>query len=565
MILRLVTIVLAVAVAVLLPLAIQHLREEPPAPPPAVRLTLSPPPDTEFGGASLLDLAVARSGREIVFAATTAGQSQLWRQRLDAQRADPLPGTAGATLPSYSADGSTLWYFTAARLRRLDLATGRTRDVIEAPQPLGTAVRHDGTVLVGVGGPIRRLGEDGSSPVTTVRADERTHAFPAWAGVGDAFVYLATLHDGRRVLRMHDAEQDVELARADSHGIVAEGHLLYVRDGLLRAQALDLEARHLAPRAHTLAIDVGVSPLGAGAFAVGGHVLATGPPARHSYVLRWFTGTGQPLEAISEPGDYWQLRLSPDERTVAVTMRDRLLGTLDVFTVAASGGVPARLTLALAADSDPVWSSDGRRIAFRSAQEGEPHIFARSVASSASADEPVWRSPLDDVPTDWSLQHLVFHARSPGTGSDIFALPPGGTAARPLARTGFNEIDGRLSPDGRWLAYASDEGGQFDIYVSAVDDSSRRVRVTTAGGTKPQWVDDTRALVFTRGEEILRVPLGSGTAGLQPGTPTRVLLLPRMRDVAASRHGTRLLVLAPADTVQRVAIDVVAGWTALVR
>jgi Tol biopolymer transport system component len=556
--------VLVVLLALALPIAIRHLRETVPAPPPPLRLTLEPPSGSEFGsGGHPFDLAIAPDGREVVFAATIGGHSQLWRQRLDTYRAEPLPDTEAATLPAYAADGSALWYFAGARLRRIDLATGEQRSVMDAATPGGVAVRTDGAILISTGGSIQRLDAADASAVTTFRRGDRSHLFPSWIDSGDAFVYLATLDDGRRVVRLHEGDDDVDLTRADSHGIVASGHLLFVRDGILRAEPLDVDTRRLSARGEAIAVDVGVSPHGRGSFAVGGRLLASAPPSRQAYVLRWLDETGNPTATISEPADYWQVRLSPDERSVAVTMTEPLLRTLDVFTIPASGGSPTRVTSALSADTDPVWSTDGRRLAFRSAQDGQPQIYARDVSSQGGTDEPLWRSPFDEIPSDWPAAHLVFHARSSASGFDIWALAPGASTPRAVAETGFNEIEGRISPDGRWLAYASDEGGQFDVYVRGTEQHGKRTRVSLAGGMRPQWIDGGRAVTFARGADVMRAVLGGGADRLKASPPQSLFSVPGMRDFAATRDGRRFLVIAPVESVQRRNINIVVGWAAL--
>jgi eukaryotic-like serine/threonine-protein kinase len=563
---RIAAVVLAVAAAAALPPAIRHLRETPPPPEAVLRLTIDPPPGTEFGGGGLpFDLAIHPAGTELVFAATTAGDTQLWRRRLDALRAEPIAGTSGATMPAYGADARTLYYFAAAKLHAVDLATGQRREIADAAVPSGISPREDGTLLVGAGGPIRRIDGRGSAPVTTMRPGDREHGFPAWVGEGDAFVYLATEADGRRVLRLHAAGDEADLTRADSHGVVAAGHLLYVRDGILRAERLDVEAKRIGPQARTLALNVGVSPQGRGAFAVADRLLASGPPSRASYVLRWVNEAGAVLRTITEPADYWQVRLSPDEQTVAVTIRDPLLRTLDVFTMPAAGGAPSRVSLSLAADTDPVWSPDGRRIAFRSFQEGQPQLHVRGVARGSGGDVLLWQSPLDEVPTDWNASHLVFHARTPASASDIWALAPNAEAPRPLARSGFNEVDGRVSPDGRWLAYVSDEGGQSDVYIRAVAGGDERARVSSAGGTRPQWLEGGRGLVFRRGAEVVRATVVPTPDGWRTSTPQVLFSMTELRDVATSRDGRRFLLVAPEQSAPREGFPVVVGWKSLLQ
>lgn len=552
----------AIALAILLAIAlvptVRHLREAPPPLDPAVRLTLDPPAGAEFGsgGDATFDLAIAPSGRELVFAATTDGEAQLWRRALDSLRAEPIAGTTAATMPAYAADGSSVWYFADGKLHTINLSNGEHREHADAATPAGVAIRSDGAVLfAAMPGPITQIAGGPRTNVTSLRGGDRTHAFPMWAGRGDAFTYLATLHDGRRVIRLHEADGDVDLTRADSHGVVSAGHLLFVRDGTLRAEPLDLDTGRLGPGTKTLAVDVGVSPQGRGAFAVAEDLLASGPPLRRARVLQWFSDTGHPLDVITEPGDYWQVRLSPDERTVAVTMVDPLLRTLDVFRMPATGGAPTRVSLAVAADTDPVWSPDGRQIAFRSMQDGQPQIH--------TAEGLLFQSPLDEVPTDWTARFLLFHARSPESGYDVWALSPKAHEPRPIARSGFNEIDARVSPDGRWIAYTSDEGGQFDVYVTGLSGVGPRTRVSTAGGTEPYWMADGRVLAFRRGNDILRVELEDSPAGRRALIPTRVLSVPGMRGYAMATESSRLLAIVPAQVFQPDQIHMLIGWKAL--
>ena len=552
---RVATLVLVVLLALAAYPALRHLRESAPAPEPAVRLALSPPEDVEFGsGNEPFDLAIAPPGREIVFAAVKAGETQLWRRTLEGTRAEPIGGTTAATQPAYSANGTAILFFARGKLRRVTLSTGEHRDLADAPTPGGLAVRDDDAILfVPANGPVMRLASGKATAVTTLRAGDRTHAFPAWTGDGDAFVYLAVAGD-RRTIRLHDGDGDVDLVRADSHGIVRRGHLLYVRDGALRAEPFDAVRRLVRGRAATLALSVGVTAAGRGAFAADERLLVWSPPVQRARALRWFSAQGAPLDAIAEPGDYWQVRLSSDERSVAVTMTDPLLRTLDVFTLPARGGPMTRVTLALAADTDPVWSPDGR-LAFRSLEGGQPQIHSEAG--------PLYQSTLDEFPTDWTNSLFVFHARSAESGFDIWALPAGASEARPLARSGFNETDGRISPDGRWLAYVSDEPGQSDVYVARLDDARRRIRVSTAGGTKPQWVGPS-ALVFARGDDLLRAPLTTNGEALQAGTPVRIATLPGLRDYAVTRSGERVLALVQTGSTPGETLAVLVGWPALV-
>jgi len=541
--------------------AVRHVREKPPPPEPPVLLTLAPPAGAEFGSPDLtLDLAIAPSGSELAFAAATSGELQLWRRAIDADEASPIAGTAGATMPAYSPDGSTIWFFADGKLRTVAASDGARRDVADAPSPGGVSIRADAAVLAAPGpGPIKRLERGSLADATTLRAGERSHAFPSWTGTGDSFVYLATLENGRRILRLRDAEADVELAQSDSHGVVVAGVVAYVREGTLRAEPLDPSARRRQPTARTLATDVGVSATGRGSFALSERLLIWAMSARRSGVLRWFLPDGSALPPLAEPGDLWQVRLSPDDRTAAITVRDPLLRTLDIFTLPASGGYPGPLTRALAADTDPVWSPDGRRIAFRSSQEGQPQIFVGQPLKGV-IEEIFFRSPLDEVPTDWTATDLIFHARAPETGFDIWRIPHSAREGSRVIKSTFNEVDGRVSPDGRWIAYASDESGQLEVYVSRLADFSDRIRVSTAGGAKPQWTAGGTALVFRRGDDFMRATVQSTGGSLQTTVPVRLLTLQGVRDAAIAQDGTRLLAIVPSDRSVKTTVHALVNW-----
>ena len=550
---RIATVLLLVLLAILAAPAVRHLRETPPSPAAALRLTLDPPDDVDLGtGDEPFDLAFAPSGREVVFVGVRAGESLLWRRVLDLSRAEPVGGTSGATQPAYSHDGASVFFFAARKLRRVTLATGEHADVADAAAPAGLAIRGDGaTLFVPAPGPIVRLTASGHEPATTLRAGERTHSYPAWIANTDAFVYLATTDEGRRTIRLHDRAEDVQLTRADSNAIVQRDHLLFVRDGALRAERLDVGQRRVGPRATTLAIDVGVAASGRGSFAADERLLAWASHAARVNVVRWFSMQGAPLAVVTEPGDYWQVRLSPDERSAALTMLDPLLRTLDVFRMPATGGSPQRVTLALAADTDPVWSPGGDRLAFRSLEDGQPEIYTSAGLLHAS--------PLDEFPTDWTTSHLIFHARSPASGFDIWSLPRAAGPARPLVRSGFNEVDGRLSPDGRWIAYASDEPGQYDVYVAPFDAPGQRIRVSTAGGTRPQWAGN-RTVVFLRGRELLRSDLELDPAPAHATTPAVVATFPPVRDYAVARRRQQVLAIVQTGAGARATMNVLVGW-----
>jgi len=514
---------------------------EPPPPPLTLRLSLAAPAGAELGsGDDGLDAAISPEGDEIVFVATAGGRAQLWRRRLDTERADPLAGTETGHAPAWSADGRTIVFLAGGRLKTVDRAGGAVRDLGPAQEGRGVAGLDDGSLVFAAtaGGALMRLHDGATTPATALQPGDREHTWPARAPGG--FVYVAVRSDGRRIIRLaaHAATRD--LGTTDGHGLVAGSILLHVRGGALLAQRLD-DAGAPAGRAVALATDVGTAA-GRSLIAASPRLLLLASAATRARELVWLDGTGTLGQAASDRGDYWQVRVAPDDRAAAVTLLEPQLRTLDVYLIPlAPGAVPTGLTLALAADTDPVWSRDGRRVLFRSLVDGQPQLFSRAVGVPGAEIEPVYRSGSDKVPTDWRgasiAGDLLFHAPGARGDTDLLVLDRATGTARPVAGSGFNESDGRWSPDGRWLAYVSDEFGQPDVFVQKWPGGGR-VRVTAAGGSKPRWSADGDTLYFLRGEAITRVTVIDGDMP-SVSAPAEVARVGAVRDFDNSVSNSR--------------------------
>ena len=271
---------------------------------------------------------------------------------------------------------------------------------------------------------------------------------------------------------------------------------------------------------------------------------------------------GKPAVTAGEPRDYWQVRASPDDRDIAVTMTAPLLRTLDVVLVPGDGnGNLEAVTLALAADSDPVWSPDGTRVAFRSLQDGQPNLFSHIVHREDAADEPLLRSPLDETPTDWHDGRVLFQAPDAKTGVDLWTLTLATGAREAIVKSAFNETDGRWSPDGQSIAYVSDESGSPEVYV--VPARGARVRVSFAGGARPRWSRDGRALFFLRGSQVMRADAAE-PSHTRFVTPRPVIDVPGIRDFDVAHRRDALVALVPAQAASSLPVNAVIDWMSLV-
>ncbi len=550
---------LILAIAGLAIPVVRHLREVPPPPPPTLTLTFGAPPGAELGsGDEPLDAAISPDQRQVVFVATRAGTTTLWRRALDSDRTEPLAGTLGARLPSWSASGDAVLFFSGTQLRRITLAGGAVSDLADAPSPSGATWLPDGSILFAPQstGVIRRLRDGTTSDATALRPGDRAHLFPTWTGEGTDFVYTAVTENGRRTVRLVRDGEARDLAGTSGHGQIAAGHLLVVRDEVLLAYRLDDSAGSLQGQATSLATGVGTTPGGRSLFTASARMVLSSGSSTRARELAWFDLSGTRTGTMGQAGDFWQVRLSPDDQHAAVTLVAPLIRTLDIAIVpATSTGISQPLTLALAADSDPVWAPDGRRIVFRSLQKGPPALFSKRVHDNDADDESFVE--IDATPTDWKGASVVAHTADAPSSYDIIAIDEARRTRETIVKTTFSSTDGRWSPDGQWLAYVSDEPGQADLYANRREGS--RARISFGGGTRPRWSRDGRSLFFLRGSSIMRATIESNSPpSFSPAV--QVADVPGIRDFDVAHRRDALIALVPVSTTVTVPVSVTVDW-----
>jgi Tol biopolymer transport system component len=304
----------------------------------------------------------------------------------------------------------------------------------------------------------------------------------------------------------------------------------------------------------------GRGPLGQLFATATADVLIYGAPGSRRRELRWVSPTGETLGRAGEPAESWDLRIAPDGRRVAVTELDPQLRTLDVWIRDGAQPVPTRLSLGTDIDESAVWSPDGLRVAWVGKRR---NILIRGAGAvlpeqtSATLDPPVqlW---------DWSRdgRFLLIGRTDAQTRDDLWVLPqvPGAMPGA-YAAASFNQTHAAFSPDGRWVAYASDESGQPEIYIDSFPKPGTRLRVTTAGGTEPRWRGDGSALYFRRGSEVHVVRL------VLKGQVLEVAALDRLFDAGATIRafdatpdGSRFLVNLPAPDAAPRSATMIVNW-----
>jgi hypothetical protein len=407
------------------------------------------------------------------------------------------------------------------------------------------------------------------SDATALDRDDATHVFPASVPGTSEFTYVAVSSSGRRMIRLKSSVGQTDLSPADGHGVLfgTPGWLLWVKDGTLLADRRDADGK-MERRERPLALETGVTRNGRGLFAASTDVLLHAPAAERPRRLIWMDLAGATTGAITDVGDYWQVRLSPDDRTAAVTARDPLLRSLDIHLMPVIGTAPPwRITTSLAADTDPVWSADGRQIAFRTMRRGKPEVFVTRGSPGVSSNDQDSPTPLNmpgEIPTDWRDGELLAQVRG-GRGFDVVHVVQNTGRVTPVADSPFNETDARWSPDGQWITYVSDESGRPDIYVVrraiAGGEEAAPQRVSIGGGTHPRWTADGRALLFLRGSTVMRVEVPRQGARLNP--PLALFDTPGIRDFDVAHRGGQIAALVPAASEPVDSVAVVLNWRSL--
>ena len=536
-------------------------------PPPPLRAAWLPDESLHVGAGTdyPFGLALSPDGRQLVFPAARAGVVALWLQSLSTGETRALPATDGAAAPFWSPDGTRVGFFAAGRVRALDLASGSVTDLAEAPSGRGAGWNAAGDLVfaaTGDGG-LSRRGADGTiSSVTTVDAarGESSHRWPAFLPDGRhvAFFVRATERSrgGIWIASLENPAQRQRLIAADGQAIVSGATLLYLNDVALMAQPLDPETWTTAGRAELAGVHVGRGPLDQVFATASPEVLIYGPPGTTLRELRWTARDGSAIGRLGEPLDAWDLRISPDGTRVVITELDPQSRTLDVWIRERSQPVPKRLSISTDADESGVWSPDGHRIAWvaarrRVAMRGAGAVLPEHVVATFDPPIHVW---------DWSRDagFLLIGRSAADTRDDLWIVPlVESVNERPYAAAAFNQVQGVFAPNGRAIAYASDESGQFDIYVDTFPKPGARIRVTTAGGTEPRWRGDGREIFFRRGSELHAVPIAGGEVGASERLFDAGAII-RSYDVTAD--GKRFLLNLPASSAAPRAATLVVNW-----
>jgi Tol biopolymer transport system component len=550
-----------------------------------VRTSVLPPEKTAFRfvGEGAGPAAVSPDGRSLAFtAADSGGRSSLWVRPLDSLVARELPGTDGAIYPFWSPDSKSLGFFADGKLKKIEASGGPALALCEAPDPRGGAWNRDGVIVFEphFREPLSRVAATGGKATPVTKFDESrketTHRFPFFLPDGNHFLYEAGSHTVGTESEIHaiklgslDGGPARLVLSVRSKPLYAAGHLLFVRQKTLMAQPFDWKAGKLSGDAFPIAENVQDDP---GYFTAVFSVSDNGVLAYQEsggsvglHELAWFDRSGKKVDTIGTPGEFWSPRLSRDGRRIVTGVGD----PADLWFEDIPRRVATRMTFDPADESNPVWSPDESRIFFASQRTGGGDIYQKP--SAGGADELLFSSKDVKAPTSVSPdgRYLLFQNLSPTTKWDLLLLSLADRKVTPFLATPFDENHGEFSPDGRWIAYASNESGKFEVYVQPFPGPGGKWQVSTAGGTSPAWRRDGKELFYLEPDgKLMAVPVKTGAA-FESETPTALFTSPVIND--PDRHydvtgdGQHFVIVAPIGAKTSPPITLVQNWTALLR
>ncbi|HTK29066.1 MAG TPA: protein kinase [Vicinamibacterales bacterium] len=518
-------------------------------------------------GSDPVEFALSPDGRRLVFPATARGKTQLWVRPLDSFTAQPIAGTDGASFPFWSPGGDAVAFFADGQLKRIELPGGVPVTLAKAPLGRGGTWSASGTIVFAPSGtgPLFKVAATSGDAVslTTLEPAHMSHRFPQFLRDGEHFIFFAAGQSPGVYLGSIAGGAPRRLVATDLAGVITpSGYLLYLHEGTVFAQRFDERALALtgepAPVAEQLAVDSGAF---VGAMTAAGDSVAYRPAGAGRRQLNWYDRTGKMIESTGAPdaGVLTGAEISPDGRHVAV---NRMLnGNLDVWLVELSKGSLTRVTFQAPLDAWPHWT-DGTHILFSSNVKGTYNLYEKGAAGGP--DRLVLETPQAKIPQDVSPdgRTVLFASLDPQTGFDLWTAPMnGGEPPRVFLKTPFQESGGQFSPDGKWIAYYSNESGQYEVYVQPVDGGQdRRIQVSTGGGAQPRWRHDGRELFFVSLDSNMMA------AGVKPSpngaidiaTPVALfpvnivggpILLNNTQQYGVSPDGQRFLVNVPIDTI----------------
>ncbi len=545
--------------------------------PEIVRASIPAPPGTDFNLLTSYPgpVAVAPNGKSLAFSTVDEkGKVQLWVRDLTDLTAQPLAGTDNARYPFWSPDSKEIAFFSQNKLKKIEATGGPALTLCDAPNGKGGTWNREGLIVFAPNStsPLHRVPDAGGEaiPVTEFDTDRgaNSHRHPRFLPDGTHFLFVARTSFGgvqdETKLMVGSLDGEVrELMPTVSNVEFAAGHLFYVFEQTLMARPFDPDSLELTGNAYPLAENVFFDPPAfLGVFSVTDQGLLayqTGEMAgvTRNAILEWRDRTGEILGTIGDKDTYAEIVLSPDDQQAVIGLTDPDTGNLDLWILDLERQIKSRFTFDEGNDWIAVWSPDGTRVAF-SSDRGKPgSLFIQSVTGGGEAELVLENDQLS-FPISWSQDgRYLFYENWKPEGPDIFALDlEDGGEPISIQATSFFERIPNVSPDGRWVAYQSDESGQEEVYVTAFPEQGRKWQVSIDSGEWPRWSRDG-GQIFFRSESALMVAGVDGS-----GESFRVGKVTNLFDFNTELNGYAYDVSADGERFLTIQVGEEGGQTA---
>jgi Tol biopolymer transport system component len=528
--------------------------------------------------------AISPDGRQIAFwAADQAGKVGLWVRSLDSPVGRLLPGTtsdapAGGFAAFWSPDGQSLGFFAGRRLKRIDVATGTPLILADAGNPRGGTWSASGVIVFVpvTGGPVCRISASGGEVTSLpVRTEQNASGFRWPHFLPDGQHFLVNDRVDGVFLAAADGSAARKVSTIDSRVEYADGHLFFGRKGNLFAQQFDERQLKLSGEPFRVAENLGLSggDVSDYAFSVSprGTLVYCNSQLHPMTQLTWFSRKGDLLGTVGDPGPTIGIAVSPSGQQVLLNRYDPSLGGFNFWLLDLATGVTGKFTsgsgpLPLSAGT-PVWFPTGDRVLFRS--------FPGLAVQSLRGGEPEKLSNESGFPMDISPdgRYALILKADPATGNDLWLVTlTGQQGSQPYVATKENEGVARFSPDGRWVAYNSDDAGTAGVYVQSFPEKGRPTPISTKGGILAQWRKDGKELYFLSPNDTLMAAAVDGTGPVFQASPPESLFKVQvptrglLSQYQPSDDGQRFLVnMLSEQTSAPRTLSVVMNWQSLVK